>query len=110
MWGELPEFGFGYKEIEPIEPLVISTKMPQNPQNKLEMIMCDTDLSALGSVYFPHVSELLRLELEADEKEWPVIQIEFLKNHKYYTEAARTFWEPQKQKNLKKLLKAASFD
>lgn len=104
---ELPGFGFLEEEIIPMEPLVLSTKMPQKPQNKREMVMCDTDMCAIGSRYFPYVSELLRSELGASQKDWPIVQIEFLKNHKYYTDAAKTFFEQQKQKNLQRLLKNA---
>ncbi len=45
----LPEYGFSEEDIEVIGELIMSTKLPQNPQNKLQEIICDADLYYLGT-------------------------------------------------------------
>ncbi len=101
---ELPEFGFSEGQIRDIVRLILSTKIPTAPKDKLEMIMCDADLEPLGRDYFPYVSELLRKESGKSGDEWTGIQIGFLKSHRYYTDSARKLFDRQKEGNLKILL------
>lgn len=107
---EVPE-----KRIEKVLGCIEATKMPQNPQNKKEMILCDADLSHLASPDFMNYSEALRVELcsilkAIDEKKWWESTVELIQNHQYYTEYAREHFEPLKQENLKKgIAKLAEF-
>ena len=101
---ELPEFGFSEEQIKEIVCLILSTKTPTTPKDRLEMIMCDSDLEALGRDYFPYVSELLRKESGKSKEEWAEIQIRFLKSHRYYTDSARKLFDRQKEENLKLLM------
>ncbi|MCK5372808.1 MAG: HD domain-containing protein [Candidatus Aenigmarchaeota archaeon] len=101
---ELPGFGYSEGQIKDIVPLILSTKIPTAPKDKLEMIMCDADLEALGRDYFPYVSELLRKESAKSEDEWKGIQIQFLKGHEYYTDSAKKLFNRQKQENLNSLI------
>lgn len=94
-----------------------ATKMPQNPQNKLEMVISDADLFHLGSEDFNSKSNLLRSEWELlcnesfDEIEWLQKNEKFISEHKFYTDYAYQKMNEQKtinrlkvQKDLKKAL------
>ena len=48
----LPQFDYSKEEIEKICELILVTKMPQKPKNKLEEIICDADLYYLGTDQF----------------------------------------------------------
>ena len=102
---ELSGLGYSEGQIKEIVCLILSTKIPTTPKDKLEMIMCDADLEALGRDYFPYVSELLRMEAGKSKEEWKDIQIDYFKDYKYYTESARKLFNRQKQENFKNLQK-----
>ena len=40
----LPDYDYTQEQIEKIAELIMVTKLPPNPKNKLEEIMCDADL------------------------------------------------------------------
>ncbi|MFN8308851.1 MAG: HD domain-containing protein [Chitinophagales bacterium] len=106
----LPKFGFDKKRIAVIKGMIMATKIPQNPKNQLERIICDADLDYLGRDDFKDIAKTLFDELKVymnvkDEKVWNNIQLNFLKNHKYHTEYCRTRREAKKQKHLKDIIK-----
>ncbi|WP_341841511.1 Pycsar system effector family protein [Chitinophaga caseinilytica] len=88
---------------------VLATKIPQQPKNLLEQIVCDADLFHLGSKEFSKRNKLLRTEAElsAGKKissaEWTRTSIQFLESHQYHTAYARTLLNPQKEDNIEKL-------
>lgn len=91
------------EEIEIIIWLIKSTKMPQRPKNHLQQILCDADLDNLGREDFFEKNQLLRHELNKENKEWLKESLEFLKQHKYHTSTARKERNKGKEKNIKKL-------
>lgn len=101
----LPTFGFSNGALDRIAGMIMATKLPQSPTNRLEEIMVDADLDVLGREdYWPR-SEDLRLELtlggeEVSLEEWYMRQKGFLESHTYYTTAAQILRNKQKQKNL----------
>lgn len=104
----LKDLGVTAKEISVIRGLVMATKIPQNPQNELEMIICDADLDYLGRKDYPEISQKLFTELKnmkviSTEEQWKTLQINFLKAHHFHTDFAIKNREPQKQAWLKKL-------
>lgn len=106
----LPEYGFGWPEIERIINLIMATRLPQSPGDLLEQCLADADLDALGRDDFPERSEALRLETAAlgqplDSLEWDKRQLPFLEAHQYFTAAARTLRDTAKQEHIA-LLKA----
>lgn len=107
---EVPE-----KRINKVLGCIEATKMPQNPKNEKEMILCDADLSHLASPDFMNYSEALRVEFctilqSIGEKKWWESTVELIQNHHYFTEYAREHFEVPKQENLKKgILKLAEF-
>ncbi len=88
-----------------------ATRMPQSPVNLLEKILCDADLFHLSTDDFKARNSLLKQEREhllghkIDKKEWRKGNIQFLENHKYFTEYGHEFLEPRKQQNLAQLQK-----
>lgn len=109
----LPTFGYDDTAIESICEMIMATVIPQNPKDKLGMILCDADLDYLGRDDFDPISEKLRHELAAhgtsfqDEK-WLRFEIVFLEEHEYFTASERALRDPLKQKhleNLKSMLK-----
>jgi predicted metal-dependent HD superfamily phosphohydrolase len=102
----LHEVGYSKSDIDIINSLVMATKMPQQPKDLLEQIICDSDLDHLGREDFLAWGDYLRLEwgLPADKK-WYEGQIAFLENHKYHTEVARNLLDSGKNENVQKLRK-----
>jgi predicted metal-dependent HD superfamily phosphohydrolase len=105
----LSNLGVPAADIETIKGCILATKLPQNPHNLLEEILCDADLWHLGTPNFGELSRMVRREKEEvyhkkiDKREWRNETINFLESHKYHTDYARMFLEEQKQKNLHKL-------
>lgn len=98
-------------KIKQISSCILATKIPQQPQNKLEMIVCDADLHHLGSEDFLEVGNNLRLEIEFTNKEhftdsdWLELTIRFNKSHSYFTDYAKKIYGVQKEFNLRELEK-----
>ena len=88
--------------IRKVTGCINATKMPQNPLNSLEKIICDADLFHLGTDAFIEKNRLLREELNTfgkenlSKKDWWRKNVEFLKNHKYFTSFGKEKLEPVK--------------
>ncbi len=93
-----------------------ATKIPQNPKNLTEEVICDADLIHLGQEDFFEYSDLLKSEWNTlgikniDDAGWQKTSVELLSTHKFFTAYARKKNEPEQtanllkaQKNLKKL-------
>ncbi len=104
----LPKFGYTPDEIDKISAMILTTKLPQNAETKLEQILCDADLDYLGRDDFFMIAHRLRYEWKkyaagTTLKEWYEIQINFLENHKYFTESARKLRFDRKIYNLNQI-------
>jgi len=86
-----------------------ATRVPQNPSNLLEEIMCDAHLYHLGTETFKEKSRLLREEIkefgneDLSKKEWRQNNIAFLEAHQYFTDYGRKKLQPTKEKHLAEL-------
>jgi uncharacterized protein len=103
---ELPAFDLTIKQVEIICSLIMATKIPQNPGNKMEEIICDADLDYLGRADFFKISNYLFLELKKkgfvnSKKEWDSIQVNFIKEHRYFTATSEKLRRQQKLIHLK---------
>lgn len=110
----LPSFGFTANEIEKVKRMIIATKLPQTASGIDEQILCDADLDYLGRGDFFIIGQKLRLEWELTGNkislcDWYVIQMEFLKKHKYFTRSARELREERKMQNLKEIEHLCTF-
>ena len=101
------ELGLSAERVGRIKSLILSTKVPQNPQNLLEEIICDADLYHLGSEGFLEQSLLLKREKEySEQREIPLIDWlkqtrDFMLKHQYNTDYAKMIIQEGKEKNLK---------
>jgi uncharacterized protein len=106
----LPEYEYTGKEIDIICGMIMATKIPQSPQNKLEEIIADADLEYLGAGGAYIKANNLFRELQTinpllSEEKWNEIQISFLKTHRYFTAYCKQIKGPVKLHYLNSLLK-----
>ncbi len=103
----LPFFGYSTQQIEKICGMIMATKIPQDPHNLLEEIICDADLDYLGRDDYDSISNNLFKEINAngnlDEESWLKLQISFLETHHYYTASALRMRKQKKEDKLKSL-------
>ncbi len=104
----LPHYKYNQQQIDNIGDLIMSTKIPPDPQNLLEKIMCDADLDYLGRSDFIPVSNTLYKELKEQNKvgdinDWNKLQLKFISNHNYFTETALNLREVNKQKQIERI-------
>ena len=88
-----------------------STRMAHEPTDRLEQIMKDADMNSLGGEDYFDQAEKLRTELNnvhnegLDENAWGLINIQFLKDHSFYTPEAQELFGEKKKANIKMLEK-----
>ena len=104
----LPEYSYTDQQIERICELIMATKLPPNPQNLLERIMCDSDLDYLGRSDFIPVSNTLYKELKEQNKigslnDWNKIQVKFLSHHQFFTKTGKSLREVNKQMQIERI-------
>jgi class 3 adenylate cyclase len=104
----LPDYYYTQPQIEQICNLIMATKLPPNPKDKLEEILCDADLDYLGRSDMIPVSNALFMELKEQDKigdinEWNRMQIKFISGHQYFTYTARNLREVNKQMQIERI-------
>ncbi|MEI6575459.1 MAG: HD domain-containing protein [Bacteroidota bacterium] len=110
---EIQGFNIPEEKLQLIADLIMATKMPQNPHNHLEEVLCDADLDYLGRDDFFEISDRLRDELLGfgivkNELGWDKIQIAFFESHKYFTKTSQHLRNEGKQQKLIMLKKRLS--
>ena len=101
----LPGFGFDARQITLICDMIMATRIPQRPRNKLSRVLCDADLDYLGRGDFELIGNTLFQEMRtygvlSSEKEWYELQERFLERHAYFTATNKRSREPFKQEHL----------
>ena len=98
--------------IDAVNECIMATKFKEVPNSKLGEIIRDADSSHFAKKYFNEASEFLRKEYEVQgiktytAKEWRAENIEVLtEKHRYYSPYAIKNWQPEKDKNIAKLMK-----
>ena len=104
----LPLYKYKEDQIEQIIKLIEATKMPPDPDNLLEKIICDANLDHLGRIDFLIQSDKLFQEYRAlnkvkSKKEWNDFQIDFITKHDYYTPAAQKLREVEKAQQIENI-------
>lgn len=89
----LPGFGYADEDIEEICALIMATKMPQSPPNKLAEILCDADLYYMVTNDYIAKADKLYKEMHLagmvkDRNDWKNIESKFLQTHRYFTKSA----------------------
>ncbi len=102
----LPDYDYTPEQIQTIGEIIMVTKLPPEPKDHLQEIICDADLDYLGRVDFIPVSGNLFRELtehkiiEDDINKWNQIQIGFIEKHSYFTETAKRLRDVNKNNQL----------
>ncbi len=105
----LEQFDCKAEFLQIIQSLIMATKLPSNPANILEKIICDADLHHLSSENYASRSELLKKEIEQTKhvkipkSKWNNENNLFFLKHRYFTKHARTIWNDGKIRNLELL-------
>jgi predicted metal-dependent HD superfamily phosphohydrolase len=103
--------GIASEDIDTICECILATKLPFEPKNFLEEIICDADLSHLGKKnYWDRCGRirqelLLTKSLVMSEQEWVEFELAFMNNHRYFTQMAEEIYNPRKLKHIKQLRK-----
>src|SRR6187431_1394213 len=96
--------------IKKVEGCILATKMPQQPTNLLEEIICDADLYDLGTDHFKKNNKKVRKEVEIllDKEltgsEWRTFSVLFLKKQVYKTEYCRNLLQAGLEKNIQAII------
>ena len=101
----LPQFEYDAGEIEAVCEIIMATKIPQTPSNKLAEVLCDADLYYLGTDDYGIMTEKLYPEflkqgVAKNKMEWQRQQIDFLNSHEYFTKTAKEQLADKQKKNL----------
>lgn len=104
----LSEFNYTQNQVETICELIMTTKLPPNPSNRLEEIMCDADLDYLGRSDMIPVSNTLFDEMKERKmvnslNDWNHMQLKFISGHQYFTRTARNLREVNKQMQIERI-------
>ena len=101
----LATLGFADEDIAAVGAAIWATHLPQTPTTELGALLCDADLSVLGSPRFFErdaglLEELSHEGATMDEATWGQRQLAFLEDHSWFTEAARSAWDEGKDDNV----------
>lgn len=104
----LPGYGYTPEEIEKICSIIMSTKLPPQPKDIHQEIICDADLDYLGRSDMIPVSNNLYKELSEQDKigsfnDWNKLQLKFISGHSYFTKTAQSLREVNKQKQIERI-------
>ncbi|MBT8382250.1 MAG: HD domain-containing protein [Ignavibacteria bacterium] len=107
----LEEKKYPSDKIHKIQSLIEATRLPRNPKNLMEEVICDADLYHLGTSEFKTKGDLLKKEIETkqgkeiSDENWLDISLNFFEEHKFYTDYAKNKYEIQKNINKAKIEK-----
>lgn len=104
----LPAYNYTPGQVERICSIIMATKLPPQPRDLLESIICDSDLDYLGRSDFIPVSNTLYEELRALNKmnsinDWNRLQVKFISGHQYFTKTARRLREVNKRLQIERI-------
>ena len=101
----LTENKYPSERIEKVVSTIMSTKIDQKPKTLIENVLNDADFIHLSKKSYFDKLLLLRGELENMRKEkfvdatWYEDNLDFLRDHRYYTEYGKTVLGPKVEKN-----------
>lgn len=106
----LKQHQFSEERIAKIGELILATDKFYKPKNHLEEIIKDADMYHLASDDYFRICENLRQEIKEvhhqkfSKLKWAELNITFFAKHKFYTKFAKENWQPEKEKNVEKIL------
>jgi len=104
----LPAYNYTQEQVDRICDIIMATKLPPQPGDLLQKIICDSDLDYLGRSDFIPVSNTLYEELKAQDKigsmnDWNKLQVKFISVHQYFTRTAQSLREVNKKKQIERI-------
>jgi uncharacterized protein len=104
----LPGFDYSAEQVDMICGMIMATRLPQSPKNKLEEMLCDADLDYLGRDDFFVIGNKLFSEFRitgivTSEQEWNQVQLDFLESHRYFTPTANKLRKQKKDDHLSEI-------
>ena len=104
----LPKYNYLDADIDQICRMIMATKIPQSPKNKLEAVICDADLDYLGRDDFYSIGSTLfqefkTFEVVETEMDWNRLQINFLEKHSFFTPTNSSRRTPKKRQYINEL-------
>ena len=106
----LKQHQFSEERIAKIGELILATDKFYKPKNHLEEVIKDADLYHLASDDYFRICENLRQEIKEvhhqkfSKLKWAELNITFFAKHQFYTKFAKENWQPEKEKNVEKIL------
>jgi len=96
--------------IHSIENCILATKMPRNPRNLVEEIICDADTYHFGTKEFKDTNKRMLEEYSLREEkiskeDWDEGTLQMLNAHKFYTAYCKDLLDDKKKDNIKKIKK-----
>ncbi len=91
--------------------LIRATKVPQQPKNLIQQVICDADLSHLGMESYWDRTGKLRHEFiiaqnnVMSEQDWVDFELNFMLVHEYHTPVAQEMFNKRKGKHIQQLVK-----
>jgi len=91
--------------------LILATRMPNQPKDLLEEIICDADMSHLGKKSYWDRCGRVRQELlltqgnVMSEQEWVDFELDFMNRHRFFTQVAEELYNERKLRHIKQLRK-----
>jgi len=101
--------GLDEDTIRAIANCILATRIPQDPKNRLEEIVCDADLFHFGTDDFAENNKLMRKEAEArqgieiSKEEWRRGTIRLFEIHHFFTDYCQLLLNDKKRETLEKL-------
>jgi len=101
----LPDYDYTSRQIKRICAMIMATRIPQTPYNKLEEVICDADLYYLGRDDFFATGDRLYEEwylygIVINESEWNSLRVRFLEQHRYFTGSAKKMHNAKKNEYI----------
>ena len=106
----LKQHRFPEERIAKIGELILATDKFYRPKNHLEEIIKDADMYHLASDDYFRICENLRQEIKEvhhqkfSKLQWAELNSTFFAKHQFYTKFAKENWQPEKEKNVEKIL------
>jgi HD superfamily phosphodiesterase len=96
------------ESITEIDGCIMSTKIPRNPKNLLEEIICDADTYHLGTKDFKETNKKVMQESKLRHPDLKMVDfkkgtIKMMEEHTFYTNYCKELLNERKNKNLQKL-------
>ncbi|HYG19310.1 MAG TPA: Pycsar system effector family protein [Ohtaekwangia sp.] len=106
----LRTWGASENKITDVQRTIMATQMPQNPQDVMGQVLCDADLHHLAMQNTDDRNQCLRQEFATvkemhfkNDAEWIRYNLDFYKQHEYFTDYGKNVLQPLKKENVKKL-------